>query len=351
MATASAASQDRNNLDLVRFVLASMVFLVHAYALSDRPELRVLETWLSSEFAVEAFFTVSGYLIFMSYEKSSSLGRFFDKRARRIYPAYVFVIVAAVLGGAFLTRLPLGEYLSADLVRYLAANLVFMNFAHPTLPGVFESNKIPMVNGALWTLKIEAMFYLTVPVLAWLLRRWPRLWTMAGLYAASVTYTLVLNHFTRTTGSLLFHHLQVQLPGQLAFFMAGAMIFYYDAAFRKIAPFAAAAGIVVLKLPSPVLDALLGPIATAAIIGYFGICFKYLGNFGRFGDFSYGIYIWHFPVLQTLIALGVFNASAVGGLLAATGLVLLAALLSWHLIEKPFLKRSSHYVVANTGAD
>ena len=63
-----------------------------------------------------------------------------------------------------------------------AANLIFLNFVHPTLPGVFEGNQLSEVNGALWTLKIEVMFYAAVPLLAWAFRKLGRLPVIAAVY-------------------------------------------------------------------------------------------------------------------------------------------------------------------------
>jgi peptidoglycan/LPS O-acetylase OafA/YrhL len=342
-AAVPGSNRDANNFDLVRFALAAIVFLFHAGGLTGRPELAPLSRWLSAEFAVQAFFTVSGYLIFMSYERSGTLGQYFERRARRIYPAYAFVVLACAAAGLALTRLPAADYLAApELFRYLGWNLLFLNFLQPTLPGVFEGNPLTVVNGALWTLKVEVMFYLSVPVLAWLFRRLPRAACIAALYLLSVAYTLVLRDLVQAPG--LLERLQFQLPGQLTYFLAGAAFYYYPPGRRLALGLAAAA------LPLLLLDGwpavLLRPLAVGALIHYFAVGMPYLGNFGRHGDFSYGLYILHFPILQALVALGAFRDSAWAGLVLAVVLVLAGAWASWRWIEKPFLRRSSHYVVA-----
>jgi len=85
----------KNNFDLLRFSFAFVfvVFLVHAYALSGAETLSIFVHYLSSEIAVKSFFVVSGFLIFMSYENTHNVKRYFIKRLRRIYPAYLFIIV------------------------------------------------------------------------------------------------------------------------------------------------------------------------------------------------------------------------------------------------------------------
>jgi peptidoglycan/LPS O-acetylase OafA/YrhL len=127
-----------NNFDLLRLLFAGSVFLWHLYVLTRAPALEVLTLLVSSNIAVKGFFVISGFLVMMSYENSSSVREYAGKRLRRIYPAYAAVVLACAIAGAFLTALPLAAYVSVDLARYLAANLVFLNFLAPTLPGLFE---------------------------------------------------------------------------------------------------------------------------------------------------------------------------------------------------------------------
>lgn len=87
----------RNNFDFIRFCLALTVCLVHASILAGRSELAIISDILSSEVAVQGFFAVSGFLIFMSYERSRSLKSYAVKRVRRLVPAYVTVIVLSAI--------------------------------------------------------------------------------------------------------------------------------------------------------------------------------------------------------------------------------------------------------------
>lgn len=332
-----------NNFDLLRFGFASVVMLVHAHVLSGRPELAFLGDWLSSDIAVKAFFVVSGLLVVMSYERSRSVAAYAEKRVRRIYPAYFFVVVAAALGLFAVSTAPASAYFGRDLLRYLAANLAFLNFVHPTLPGVFEGNALREVNGALWTLKIEVMFYLSVPVIAWLGARLGRLPVIAVLYALSVAYVVILNRMAAQSGSVLYLEFARQLPGQLSYFMVGAFYYYYFDLFQRRAGWFLAGAVALFLVDRAYPTTALEPLWLGTLVAFFGF-FAYLGNFGRYGDFSYGIYILHFPIIQLLVAAGLFAASPYAATFASCGLVVGAAVLLWHLVEKPFLKRSSHYV-------
>lgn len=334
-----------NNFDLLRFLFAGTVVLVHAHVLSGHPDLRLLSAALSSEVAVRGFFVVSGILVFMSYENSRSLRSYAEKRLRRIYPAYfVAVMLGAVLLATVSTVAP-REYFSLEWVKYVLANLVFMNFLHPTLPGVFADNIFREINGALWTLKIEVMFYAVIPLIVFACRRFGRLWILAGIYAASAVYAAVLTGLAESTGSQFYFILARQLPGQLTYFVAGALIYYYLDVFEKhllkfLVP--AVCVLIVHKIyPLPALE----PLALAAIVAFFGF-FLYAGNFGKYGDFSYGIYILHFPILQVMIHAGFFERSPYAALVVACILVLGAAVLMWSFVEKRFLLRSSHYITS-----
>ncbi len=158
----------KNNFDLLRAIFAIIVFIVHADVLSTNSNLHSLVSLLSSKLAVKSFFVVSGFLIFMSYQNSQNITSYFSKRIRRIYPAYLFVIIASVLLGAIFTMFSANEYWSITSLKYFLANLTFLNFLQPTLPGLFINNINPAVNGALWTLKIEVMFYIAVPLIVFL---------------------------------------------------------------------------------------------------------------------------------------------------------------------------------------
>lgn len=280
----------------------------------------------------------------MSYEHSSGIGAYFEKRIRRIYPAYFTVVLLCALLGSFLSTYTYSDYfLSPDLYRYLAANLVFLNFIQPDLPGVFSGNKLDAVNGALWTLKIEVMFYLSVPLLVWFFRR-VGLWQgLLAAYLVSFIYSYSMSLLIEQQGGI-YIELQRQLPGQLMYFIAGGALYYYFDKFKSHAKgiaFAALFGYLIEHFFNP---GILHAAVLAVIVVHLGFVLRCLGNFGKYGDFSYGIYILHFPILQTLVACHFFISSPFLALIFSSGLVLLSAGLMWHFIEKPMLKKSSHYL-------
>lgn len=337
----------RNNFDLLRLLFAGTVCIVHAYALSGFKQLAPILNVLSSMVAIKAFFVVSGFLVFMSFERSSSLASYAGKRIRRVYPAYFTIVMLCAFGLVAVSTKSIGEYFSPTWVKYRLANLSFLNFLQQDLPGVFESNTIlSAVNGALWTLKIEVMFYLSVPVFAYLFRKFSPLPVFILAYCASVAYAALFATLAARTGAGIYLELGRQLPGQLSYFMAGAFLYYHLPFFeRHLAYFlVAAASILAINpvYPLPLLE----PFALATAVIFFGL-FLYMGNFGKYGDFSYGMYILHFPITQLLLLMSWPRENPWLFLAAVVLMTATAAMAMWHLVEKRFLSRRSHYITAS----
>ncbi len=333
-------------MDALRLLFASIVVFAHAYDLSLSRALLWFRPYADTVLAVRGFFVISGYLVFLSYERSATPGEYLLKRARRIYPAYASVVVGCALLGACVSALPASQYFGRELLAYLASNLLFLNFLHPTLPGVFAGNPLAAVDGSLWTIKIEVAFYLGVPLIVWAMRRLGRLPTLGAIFLCSLAYSWLCTLLARTSGQAIWLLLGKQLPAQMVYFVSGALCYYYHDFIARHLRVVAPLGLACLAIGwTWGVQALYAPgLASAVFLLAFGTAPV---HFARFGDLSYGLYIWHFPIIQALIAAGLFAASPYTGLLAAWGAALLAATLSWHLVEKPWLARGSHYVVAS----
>lgn len=332
-----------NCFDFLRFIFALNVVLGHLTVIALIPELHQYSGWFNTGLSVTGFFVISGFLIAQSYERSS-LKSYFIKRSRRLLPAYLFVIVSCALGLSALSELPVKEYFSsADFWEYLGANLSFMNFLHPWLPGVFNSPLIidNSVNPALWTLKVEIGFYLIIPLLMIWLRKSKRPWLiLIVIYALAVIYRNGLLYWGDATSRQLPIFLARQLPGFLSFFAAGMAGYLYKDHFIRYKSHLILPAIIVFVTEYYFGLEILTPLAWGIIVLWCAYSLTALNNFAKYGDISYGIYIYHGPILKILLTLGCF--SAVGTATAATlyvALVLLIGFASWHLLEKRILKR------------
>ena len=177
------ASDLRNNFDLLRFLLAAIVVLFHLRVLSGQPEFDILRSFADEGAAVLGFFSISGYVVSLSFLRSSSWRDYTARRRRRLLPAYLVVVSICFLSGAWLSTFSSRAYwASAASWNYLAANLTFMQFLQPNLPGVFTNNPaLSAVNGSLWSIRTEVLCYVLVPVILGIAHSYTGAALMAGI--------------------------------------------------------------------------------------------------------------------------------------------------------------------------
>jgi peptidoglycan/LPS O-acetylase OafA/YrhL len=338
--TAVSERLKHNNFDGLRLIFAAMVVLFHVALLSQAAELVLMERYISSTFAVQAFFFVSGFLVVMSFEKTTSLTSYFKKRGFRIAPAYIFVVLAAAILLAPLSTLSVGTYFSSsDWWAYVASNLALSNFANPTLPGVFTNNFEQAVNGSLWTIKVEVMFYISVPFIVWGVRRFGYKPVLAAVFLGSIAWHSGFLYLGQLTGSDLLTKLAKQLPGQLSFFVGGCYAYYRTANDLPPPPaWTAVLAVAGYALSDGLIYSIIAPVCVTFFTYWAAIGVRQLWSSHRWGDFSYGVYLYHFPIAQALISMGLFAATPVLGLFLVCLLTLIVALASWHLIEKRALR-------------
>lgn len=348
---ASNTDFSKNNLDCLRLLLAFIVAFFHIYALTSISAFSAFGH-LSPHFAVRGFFVISGLLIYRSYSRSSSIKSYFEKRVRRIYPAYFTVVVLAAIALFPLSTLPLSRYLGAGFWEYLAANLVFLNFAAATLPGVFASHINSAVNGALWTLKIEVAFYILVPLIHYWCSRFGTkrvlgiIFSLSFLWKAAFWYLAAMSRsragYTLHASRSIYDKMDVQFPAQLAYFCAGILLFLYFDKLKSHFISVSCITAILFLTDHFFTGELLDLFWISGFVFVFGF-WRYFGNASKYGDFSYGVYIVHWPILQVLVTLGATKLNPAIFLPLALSLIVLTSFLMWHLVESRFLANSSHY--------
>lgn len=153
-----------NNFSSLRIAAAFMVMGGHMGILTLNAPPVFLGKAVHS-LGVYIFFLIGGYLITQSWLSDPHPLRYAVKRFFRIWPPLiVFLLVTTFLVGPFLSRLALPEYFSHPYTwKYLKNGLLNIQYS---LPGVFENNPYPYaINGSLWTLPVEGVMYVLVPVL------------------------------------------------------------------------------------------------------------------------------------------------------------------------------------------
>lgn len=338
---------DRNNFDGVRIALALIVVFAHLSALTQLDNFKIFETIFNSNFAVKGFFAISGFLVMKSYLTSKSVVDFAEKRIRRIYPAYLMAVLLCLLIGAFASNLNISDFFKSNITfKYLVANATFLNFIQPTLPSTFEANPMPALNGSLWTIKVEVMLYFCIPIIFYCFNKFGSTKSTLAIFLLSVAWVYF---FTFQYEGTKAEEIARQFPGQLSYFVIGSLLATNKNIFSNVTKILIASLLLFILVDNPYLKLLIQPIFYSVLVIYLSsTAFKNL-NLGRYGDISYGIYLYHFPIIQVLIYLGIFKLNEWIGLCLAFLLTITLALLSWHFVEKRLLKRNSYYVVAAKG--
>jgi len=319
----------KNNFDFIRFVAAVLVVFYHSFPLSlgdglREPLMIVTHNQMTfATFGVYAFFIISGFLITQSCDKSKDFIDFAKARILRIYPALIVVTIFAIILGSMVTPLSLNEYFqNSTIYRYFIFAFT-LNNSSMSLPGVFVSNIWgSLINGSLWTLKYEFSFYILVGILG--------LTKLLRLKSTLIIFELAFISF-----------IFVNLPvfRFLSFFSIG-MLFYFA---RKYIPLN-------YKLATISFICLV----IGCFVGYFDhifvVCGSYLvfyfafnkkiklSNWAKHGDFSYGIYIYAFPIQQTVTHLFGGRTEPVINFACSIPPIMFCAFLSWHLVEKVALR-------------
>ena len=312
----------RNNFDAIRLLAALTVIVGHAWPLTGTAHAPEVGGIRIHHLAVFVFFATSGYLISQSWMRSPNVRRFLAARALRIFPALaVLVALTVAVVGPLDTTVPLGVYASSPVTWGYLQNLSLA--AVYELPGVFATNPIPVVNGSLWSLGPEFICYLGVMVLGLVLARNP--------IVRSVLLTLLcvgiwLSPLGRETLA----------PTAMVFFGVGAVV---AAVFgtRAIPVWPVLPAIVVwlgvhVLAPDASL-ALAWLVVPFAVIALGAASTPLVRRAGRFGDFSYGIYLWAFPVQQFLVTTAPSLPLWLDIVIVAAITTAIAAA-SWHLVEK-----------------
>jgi peptidoglycan/LPS O-acetylase OafA/YrhL len=305
----------------------------HSFALVGQEEpLHQFGTTLGNV-GVLVFFGVSGLLIRRSWEYDPSPRDFWAKRALRLLPALatVAVLTAFVLGPLVTSLSTTLYFASAETWIYSLRVTLLLPFG-AGLPGVFDDNLYAgAVNGPLWSLPVEVFAYLLLAVLG-----------MTGLLARrAVVTTIAVVGIGWAAWWVTVMSPAVGSAYVLSAFALGAAAYSWRE--RIVLAWPAAAALLVLCVitglaPTPV-RVVVWTIASVYLCYWFAYALPRMGRFlTRFGDASYGVYIWAFPVQQTVVQAAGGDPSPWLVVAVSTPIVWLLAISSWRLIEGPALR-------------
>jgi peptidoglycan/LPS O-acetylase OafA/YrhL len=345
MLTSKTISKEHsNNFNLIRLMAAFQVLIVHAVDHFDT-KIAFSEIFKATP-GVPIFFFISGYLIYGAYVRvfDQGLRIFFLNRLLRIYPALFVCIFLSTI-----TVLLTGYFHGKDIetihfLLWILGQGTIFQFYNPEFMRAFG---VGVLNGALWTIAVELQFYILTPLMFYIIKRKPVLLSiifivslLSNLYIRYVgdERTIIIKIFTVSFAPWIYMFLfgclvasspklktwVLKLPFLLIFgcylismFVIGGYVSNAQNSINPISYFFLAC--MILKVATVKVPILIS-----------------LQQFFRKSDFSYGLYIYHMPIINTLIYLQLFDRRY--NLLAVIIISLVAATLSWYLIERPALR-------------
>ncbi|GGH64045.1 hypothetical protein GCM10008014_42030 [Paenibacillus silvae] len=332
-----------NYFDLIRLVAAVFVIFSHAYPLSGSGVEEPLSNLSNGKvnfgnLAVFTFFVISGLLITQSYIHSNNLIVFLKSRILRIFPGLIGVILfSTFIMGPIVTSLSLADYLTSEGIReYLKA--VFLFPMQWNLPGVFETNAYKgTVNGSLWTIPFEFLCYLLVGLIGFfgLLRH-----RYVVLLISLILYYFYTFGDTQLVNSGHLFGLEIKTLVELSvYFMAGSVVYLFK-------------DVIVIRKELAMVS--LSLIAVSLFNGGFKPVFVIAGTYlilylaylpkskatvlTQYGDFSYGLYLYAFPIQQVVTYLYGGKTNIWLNFLISLPMTYLLAIASWYVIEKKALR-------------
>ncbi len=316
-------SRDGNEFDLLRFILAFMVVMSHSVGVSGRfiPELAIKDSVFFDNFAgiaVMSFFMLSGFLTYHSYLVDPRWKAFYAKRFFRIFPVYYFLIAAQTIIFALVFDIGFAD---GALLKYLAANLVFLNFLQPSfVPEIFA------FNGALWTLKIEVAYYALVPFIFFALRD-------IRLLIILIVLSLAWNLFFPVD------FISRQLPGKFYLFGIGILIHRYrqELADMPVAPLIIALAVLLGVKYAYQNDEWVRLIDNFIAFLLIPLFMRRFLSFHLKFDISYTLYVVHFPTIVLMTFLLPESMGLLPRFLIVISTSIVVATLVTILIEVPMI--------------
>ncbi|HCR86321.1 MAG TPA: hypothetical protein DIV86_06545 [Alphaproteobacteria bacterium] len=328
-----------NNFDFFRIVAVLCVLYSHSFAVYGIPEpvfLQALELSYQAitygTFGTTIFFAISGFLICASLERSNDLGSFIRNRVLRLYPAFIICTIFAIfVVGSILTRDRYYQHIAnyiRDSSYFFLTDITVMQKIEPM--GILDGHPISdCINCSLWTLPVEMSCY----ALAFCL----------FIFKGSARKAIIITCFFYSVMLFFFppKYIKMQAMAHIATFFLGMFFYLYREYIFKFWVFLASISIILTFIFIRSFDDIYLPyvIALTYCTLYLGLNSSQPSGLLNRRDYSYGMYLYHFPVMQLVTRKTQFNYDYFWSYLAISLVItFILAYLSWKFIEMPALK-------------
>lgn len=318
-----------NAFNFIRVAFAVLVIVSHSLPIASFGDDPTIGDVKIGTLALGGFFAISGYLITLSRYRTS-FPSYALRRFLRIFPGFWVCLVVTGFGLAALLGLERGGWSLETAARYALSNASMVRGGDGWVGSTLAGAPFPdAMNGSLWTLRLEIFCYFLVGVLLFVGYVRKHRWPFVAAFLAMTALSLVVH--TQGLGGTL-----GQVGLLFPYFAAGALAFRYADRIPLNGVGAAIAGVVLVGICLLDVGRPLGPLPVTYLVIWFAAAApRAIRRIGSKNDFSYGTYLYAFPVQQVLVAFGVPQFGLAVFTVASVVATAPLAIASWYLVERP----------------
>ena len=339
-----------NNFNIIRLLAAFMVISGHMGHImgTGRPVLMGQEV---HTLGVKIFFLIGGYLITKSYESDHSIVKYAIKRFFRIWPPLVVsVLITALFIAPFFSTYSISDYYKDPLLVYHCVRNIML-YPIFALPGVYTNNPLPnTVNGSLWSLPVEVMMYVWVPIIVLIVfGKKEKINFILMLFITAISCVMQIMHvlYFQNVHLIIYGSDLAQAMDLIPFYLIGMLFtFKYLKKYLNIQ----VAVLLLIICSSITVPFEYGYLLTYTVFPYivFSIAFAKNPFFGskiptRKWEISYGLFLFGFPIQQSVESLVIENniqLDFIVELLISLSLTVVLAFLLHNFIEENVVRLS-----------
>jgi len=352
MGASNPAIDEVNNFDLIRLVAAFQVMVCHTIShlgLELNPIFKFIY-WFPG---VPIFFTISGFLLMNSLNKNPNFKIYLTNRVLRIFPGLWGCIFTTIIFLFIVGSINFSTFFKLPFYQWLICQLTIFQFYTPPFLRTFATP-----NGSLWTIPVEFQFYVLLPAIFWLSKIPNRvLYVLAllSIFLISVAFSYWYRQLDPEI--LLAKLIHTSVLTYLQFFLMGVFAYFFFSSIKRFLINKSIFWLVMYVLYSYVAYDQLELFSFSYKPNFWGLVAYMILSiltlslaFTRINlsdkilkgnDISYGVYLYHMPVINYIVQNNVDNYR----MLATILITIIFAIISWKLIESPALKLKRRILV------
>ncbi|MEV9594160.1 acyltransferase family protein [Aliarcobacter butzleri] len=318
-------SSFNNNSLIIRYVLAILVFYSHMFSIYGLPEPTLF--WGKHSlgwYAVNGFFFISGLLVAQSYHNRGVFS-YFAARFLRIMPAYLLSLIVVLLAVFFFSDIQFNIKWVVKFLKFLFQNIIPLDSADVSMEGAWINTGQPnALNNSLWTIPFEIFCYIIIIPLFLSNNRFSPKFLLL--------FIIIVLIYLNLLEAISFNHISLDLLRVIIYFIIDVTL-YISIKEKRINIYFLFSCLILFVFEGNFKETLLGYVIILSIL-YLGFYVKSIIKTPN--DYSYGLYIYAWPISQSVKGMGIENINH--GLFVAFIILLIISWVSWKYLEKPSLK-------------